>query len=267
MKDSSSLLIAIEKQKKQMPIAFALKDRSQQFTELLYRTLFDQDTSTQEGLAELERQFQFLRDLACPDRKNSPCKRWDDFCKQIPKLFADLKLDAQSIYENDPAAQSIEEVYLAYPGFFAIAVYRMAHQFHQFGLPLIPRLMTEYAHQLTGIDIHPGARIGTPFFIDHGTGVVIGETTYIHDHVKIYQGVTLGALTVDKKLEKVKRHPTIESYVTLYANATVLGGATVIGAHSIIGGNAWITDSVPPRSRVTHQSKLEVRSQSNSTHE
>ena len=150
-----------------------------------------------------------------------------------------------AIYTNDPAAASIEEVYLAYPGFFAITTYRMAREFFKLGLPLIPRLMTEYAHQLTGIDIHPGAQIGHSFFIDHGTGVVIGETAEIHDNVKIYQGVTLGALKVTKQLKNKKRHPTIEKNVVIYANASILGGETVIDENSIIGGNVIILRNIP----------------------
>jgi serine O-acetyltransferase len=173
-------------------------------------------------------------------------------------LFSSLKKDAATIYKNDPAADSIEEVYLAYPGFYAIAIYRMAREFYKLGLPLIPRLMTEYAHQLTGIDIHPGAQIGASFFIDHGTGVVIGETAEIQDNVKIYQGVTLGALKVKKQLKDVKRHPTIEKNVVIYANASILGGDTIIGENSIIGGNTWVTNSVGKNSIVLHTPTVEV---------
>ncbi|NNC61438.1 MAG: serine acetyltransferase, partial [Eudoraea sp.] len=163
----------------------------------------------------------------------------------------------------DPASLSIEEVYLAYPGFYAIAIYRLAHELYKKKFPLVPRLMTEYAHRQTGVDINPGARIGKSFFIDHATGVVIGETAVIHDHVKIYQGVTLGALYVTKSLSDTKRHPTIEDNVTIYANATILGGETVIGANSIIGGNAWLTGSVPPNSKVYHTPEIEIRTQDN----
>jgi serine O-acetyltransferase len=168
-----------------------------------------------------------------------------------------------AIYTNDPAAASIEEVYLAYPGFFAIAVYRMAREFFKLRLPLIPRLMTEYAHQLTGIDIHPGAHIGNSFFIDHGTGVVIGETAEIHDNVRMYQGVTLGALKVEKQLKNKKRHPTIEKNVVIYANASILGGETVIGENSIIGGNTWLTESVSKNSIVINTSEVKVITKSN----
>ena len=165
----------------------------------------------------------------------------------------------EAIYRGDPAAESVEEVVLAYPGFLAISIYRIAHEFYHLDVPIFPRLLTEYAHQLTGIDIHPGARIGTPFFIDHGTGIVIGETTLIGDNVKIYQGVTLGALSVDKSLANTKRHPTIEDNVIIYAQAVILGGETIIGHDSVVGGNSWLTRSVPPFSFVYPETKVNVR--------
>src|SRR5690606_15379486 len=146
---------------------------------------------------------------------------------------------------------SVDEVILAYPGFLAIAIYRIAHVLYRAEVPLLPRLLTEYAHRETGIDIHAGARIGASFSIDHGTGVVIGETTVIGDRVRIFQGVTLGALSVNKELASTKRHPTIHDDVVIYANATILGGRTEVGARSIIGGNVWLTHSVPPESVVT----------------
>jgi len=179
-----------------------------------------------------------------------------DYLDQLPAVRASLKLDVEAAYEGDPAAVNQDEIILCYPGTFAIAVYRLAHPLYATGVPLVPRIMTEWAHQRTGVDIHPGARIGSSFFIDHGTGVVIGETTRIGDRVKIYQGVTLGALSFPKNpngsLKKGgKRHPTIEDDVTIYANATILGGETVIGRGAIIGGGTWITSSVPARARVT----------------
>ncbi len=156
--------------------------------------------------------------------------------------------------EGDPAAKSFDEIIFSYPGLFAVTVYRIAHQILTQGLPLMPRIMTEYAHSLTGIDIHPGAHIGESFFIDHGTGVVVGETTEIGNRVRIYQGVTLGALSLPRdeveSLRTKKRHPTIEDDVIIYAGTTILGGGTVIGARSVIGGNVWLTDSVPPDTRV-----------------
>lgn len=252
------LLAAIKTQKKNINVSIRLKRESERFTQMLFNALFDRDTDAEVALAELEDLFRTIRDLACPKTRGLPCKRWEHFTEVIPDLFCSLKEDATTIYENDPAAQSIEEVYLAYPGFFAIAIYRMAREFYKLGLPLIPRLMTEYAHSLTGIDIHPGALIGNSFFIDHGTGVVIGETTEIHDNVKLYQGVTLGALKVKKQDQNKKRHPTIERNVIIYANASILGGDTVIGENSIIGGNTWLTTSIPKNSTVLHTPAIEV---------
>jgi len=185
----------------------------------------------------------------------------DAIFEQIPEIYEMLLLDARSITENDPASVSIEEVISVYPGFMAIATYRFAHLFAVCGIPLLPRMLTEFAHSQTGIDIHPNAVIGHSFFIDHGTGVVIGETTNIGNNVKLYQGVTLGATHVSKSLASRKRHPTIEDNVVVYANATILGGDTVIGHDSVIGGNAWLVRSVPPHSQVYHQSKIEIRPQ------
>ena len=157
------------------------------------------------------------------DRQDMPRKLSRSFVAALPSIHDRLWLDAAAIHDGDPAAESIDEVVLAYPGFTAIAIHRFAHQLYTLGIPVFPRLLTEYAHQLTGIDIHPGANIGSSFAIDHGTGVVIGESTVIGDHVKVYQGVTLGALSVDKKLAKSKRHPTIEDHVVIYAQAVILG--------------------------------------------
>ena len=183
----------------------------------------------------------------------------DDFFHTLPELYDALQADIQATLDFDPAATSREEVITTYPGFHAIAIHRMAHRLHQLGTPLLPRLLTEYAHGKTGIDIHPAAQIGRSFFIDHGTGVVVGATAIIGDNVKIYQGVTLGALQVDKSLANTKRHPTIENDVIIYANATILGGETVIGHHSVIGGNVWITESIPAWSRVYHEAKVTMR--------
>lgn len=174
-----------------------------------------------------------------------------DFIDALPETRALLRLDAQAALDGDPAARNIEEVVLTYPGFEAITVHRIAHWLVQAGVPYVPRAMSEWAHARTGIDIHPGARIGRRFFIDHGTGVVIGETSDIGDDVKIYQGVTLGALSVHRSLAGNKRHPTIEDGVVIYAGATVLGGETVIGRSAVIGGNVWIVGSVPPGTTVT----------------
>lgn len=172
-----------------------------------------------------------------------------------------LLRDADFILESDPAATQREEVIAIYPGFFAIFCYRIANFLSKLSVPLFPRMITEYAHRVTGIDIHPGATIGIPFSIDHGTGIVIGETANIGNHVKLYQGVTLGALSVEKSKASTKRHPTIEDYVILYSGCTILGGETVVGRNSIIGGNVWLTESIAPFSVVYHKSEIIVRNQ------
>lgn len=181
------------------------------------------------------------------------------FLSRLGSVHAALVLDANAITSGDPAAESIEEVIIAYPGFLATAVHRVAHELYLLNVPLFPRVLSEWSHRETGIDIHPGARIGTGFAIDHGTGVVIGETSDIGDRVRIYQGVTLGALAVSKKLANRKRHPTIGNDVVIYANATILGGNTVVGEGSVIGGNVWLTNSVPARSVVQFSSRVEQR--------
>jgi serine O-acetyltransferase len=175
-----------------------------------------------------------------------------EFFRRLGPIRAMLADDVQAAFDSDPAAQTTDETIFCYPGVFAITVQRLAHEFYALNVPLLPRIMTEYAHSLTGIDIHPGARLGRSFFIDHGTGVVIGETTLIGNNVKIYQGVTLGAVApaYGQLLRGQKRHPTIEDNVTIYAGATILGGDTVIGAGTVIGGNVFITRSVPPHNQV-----------------
>ncbi len=185
------------------------------------------------------------------------------FVNSIPSLHDMLWEDADAIYKGDPAAENIDEVILAYPGFMAILIYRLAHELYKLDISIIPRILTEHAHQITGIDIHPGAEIGSPFFIDHGTGIVIGETTVIGKNVKIYQGVTLGALSVDKSMTDKKRHPTIDDDVIIYSQAVILGGDTVIGKNSIIGGNAWVTQSIPPNSVVYSKIEVKVKSHEN----
>jgi serine O-acetyltransferase len=195
-------------------------------------------------------------------RFNRPCVRCEErsqeialrFIEEIPQLQTTLSTDVHAAFEGDPASRHFDEIIFCYPGLFAVAVYRVAHWLHVNDVPLIPRIMTEYAHSRTGIDIHPGVVIGESFFIDHGTGVVIGETTVIGNRVRLYQGVTLGALSLSKDecpvLRDKKRHPTIEDDVIIYANTTILGGKTVIGARSTIGGNVWLTESVPPDTSV-----------------
>ncbi len=180
----------------------------------------------------------------------------DEFFDYIPTMHTQLLQDVNAMFSGDPAAKSENEVIRTYPGFYAIAAYRVAHQLHKSGVKIIPRMITEHAHSKTGIDIHPGAKIGNHFCIDHGTGVVIGETAEIGSHVKLYQGVTLGALSVNKEDAERKRHPTIEDNVVVYAGATILGGETVIGHDSTIGGNVWITKSVAPYTKIYYQAKM-----------
>ena len=179
------------------------------------------------------------------------------FFDKIPEIRAMIQTDVQAAYDGDPAASSVDEIIFCYPGLFAITVYRLAHVLYDLQVPMIPRIMSEHAHGITGIDIHPGAKIGKHFFIDHGTGIVIGETTVIGERVKIYQGVTLGGLSTrgGQILRGVKRHPTIEDNVTIYANASILGGNTVIGRESVIGANAFITHSIPACTTVTIKSQ------------
>jgi serine O-acetyltransferase len=193
------------------------------------------------------------------------CELKDEAVRSFIQLLPDVKKtllkDAEFILLSDPAANDLTEVISVYPGFFAIFCYRLAHILKDLNIQLIPRMITEYAHKSTGIDIHPGATIGSPFSIDHGTGIVIGETTEIGSNVKLYQGVTLGALSVEKNKASKKRHPTVDDNVVLYAGCTILGGNTRVGHNSIIGGNVWLTESVPPFSVVYHKSEVIVRDQ------
>ena len=179
------------------------------------------------------------------------------FMERLPQVRALAQTDVDAAFEGDPAATNADEIIYCYPGLYAISVYRLAHVLYELHVPMIPRIMTEHAHSLTGIDIHPGATIGEHFFIDHGTGIVIGQTTVIGSHVKIYQGVTLGGLSTrgGQSLRGAKRHPTLEDNVTIYANASILGGGTTIGHDSIVGANAFITESIPPCTTVTNQSR------------
>ncbi len=215
---------------------------------------------------ELELDYDQIRHQACKilepiafQLPETPERIENQFFAHLPIIRDQLLQDAQAIVAGDPAATDQREVIRTYPGFFAIAVHRLAHKFYQLGVPLIPRILSEYAHSETGIEIHPGAKIGKCFCIDHGTGVVIGETVEIGDNVKIYQGVTLGALSVKKEFAQTKRHPTIEDNVVIYAGATILGGNTVIGYDSIIGGNVWIVKSVPPKSRIYYKGDLQQK--------
>jgi serine O-acetyltransferase len=212
----------------------------------------------------LEKEFElkeellhFIRQAQSGDLHADVCVR--SFFKRLPGVHRVLTSDLNTMFNSDPAARSVHEVLLAYPGFYAIAIHRVAHELWGYNVPVIPRLLTEYAHFKTGIDIHPAAEIGERFLIDHGTGVVIGETCQIGNDVKIYQGVTLGALSVSRDHAETKRHPTIGDRVVIYANATILGGNTFIGNDSVIGGNVWITQSIPADSLVFHKSEIIIR--------
>lgn len=238
---------------------YSIKTKTEIFTEKLFYTLFDANASLEESIDELEMLFKEISFIACKKSTDLCNTHWDEFLSQLPCVLEKLNEDAIYILQNDPASNSIEEVYLGYPGFYAIAIYRLSHELYLLDLLLFSRLMSEYAHRITGTDIHAGARIASPFFIDHATGIVIGETTIIEKNVKIYQGVTLGALSITKEMKNFKRHPTVEEDVCIYANATILGGSTTIGKGSIIGGNSWITKSIPANSIVTNTTTTEVK--------
>jgi len=225
----------------------------------------ERTTSPNFSLEEISGRFTVLQNelksildatKACKD-----CSRSDiaeAFFYFVPELYRKLRTDVDAILNGDPASISEFEIIRTYPGFLAISLYRIAHALLKLNVPLIPRILTEYGHSLTGIDIHPAAEIGEYLYIDHGTGIVIGETTIIGNHVKLYQGVTLGALSVEKFMANTKRHPTIEDHVIIYAGATILGGDTVVGRGCVIGGNVWLTKSVPPGATVYHQSTVKV---------
>jgi serine O-acetyltransferase len=244
--------------------AFPDKELAEDFINQLFAFLFmPKRNSRQQNPGAMEKEFESLKshfsslvyDVVLDG--NLTQEITGHFFNAIPEVYSLLYKDAETIRQFDPAAKSVEEVLVAYPGFFAIAVYRLSHLLWKEKVRLLPRLFTEYAHSKTGIDIHPGAQIGESFFIDHGTGIVIGETTLIGNHVKIYQGVTIGALHAGNDNDTAKRHPTIEDHVIIYSGATILGGQTVIGHNSIIAGNVWLTNSiVPPFSLVSHKSEI-----------
>jgi serine O-acetyltransferase len=254
------LLNQLLRQKEQLQIDLSIQRDAHDFTDLLIRALLDKSTELEGSLVELERQFLSLASRVCTDDRHMCKEKWLLITEQLPRLLENMHQDAQAFLNSDPAARSLDEIVMSYPGFYALLVYRLAHQVHEANFPLLPRLMTEYAHWQTGVDIHPAAIIGHSTFIDHATGVVIGETAEIGNNVRIYQGVTLGALFVEKDLRGVKRHPTIEDGVTIYANATILGGKTVIGKNAIIGANTWITSSVPANSKVYHSPEIRMKS-------
>jgi serine O-acetyltransferase len=233
-----------------------------QFFERLLGALFaeysDRDFFNREEFREyfhaLKRDYYAILEKGKPLHESSSMELSDALFSELPNIREQLVMDIEAMYAGDPAAASKDEVVRTYPGFYAMAAHRIAHAMHLQNIALLPRIISEHAHSKTGIDIHPGASIGTYFCIDHGTGIVIGETTKIGDRVKIYQGVTLGALSVNKSDAKSKRHPTIEDRVVIYAGASILGGETVVGQDSIIGGNVWLTQSVPPNSKIYYRS-------------
>lgn len=265
---SVDLLTIREKYQSKKPI----KSSAQSFVNDLLQLLFPHfseneyynSNEIESKIYLLRRNLNMILTSLNGDMKGSAAEYANSFIAKLPSIHQNLYRDAQAIFDGDPAAESLDEVILAYPGFFAIAVYRIAHELYNLNVPLLPRVFSEYAHQITGIDIHPGAEIGSSFFIDHGTGIVIGETTSIGNNVKIYQGVSLGALSVQKELAKKKRHPTIEDDVIIYSNAVILGGSTTIGKGSVIGGNVWLTRSVPPNSIVQHRSEISFKDGFNS---
>lgn len=244
---------------------FPDKALAENFTEDLFNFLFGSYERKFESEKKLSDEYHELKHTFSAIlfeliKEESTVKRHaENFFEALPAIYEALLTDADAVLRFDPAAQSIEEVLIAYPGFYATAIYRLSHQLYVQGIKTLPRLLSEYAHSKTGIDIHPGATIGAAFAIDHGTGIVIGETTVIGERVKIYQGVTLGALNVSKELASTKRHPTIEDDVIIYSGATILGGETIIGAGSIIGGNIWLTHSVAPNSVVYHKSEIRIK--------
>jgi len=243
---------------KNCPSNEALKNLFEDIMALLFPDFSDQRLDTialiDQRIASIENRLNDFITQHPNLSTDTPSNIANQFINKLESIEQAISMDVDAIYKGDPAAKSKEEIIRSYPGFYAIASYRIAHVLHKLNIKVIPRIITELAHHRTGIDIHPAAQIDHSFCIDHGTGVVIGETTVIGHHVKIYQGVTLGALSVNKEDANNKRHPTIEPYVVIYANATVLGGETVIGHHSIIGGNSWVTRSVEPHSTVYYVS-------------
>ncbi len=231
-----------------------LRDAVGDFTKQLINNLFDVNHCTESGQETKAKFLKILERLSVENGEDL----WNVFEASFITIRGKLDLDAIAAEKNDPAAKSLEEIYLAYPGFYAIAVYRLSHQLLKQEIPILPRMISEFAHGVTGVEIHPGAEIGASFHIDHGTGIVIGESAIIKDEVQIFQGVTLGGIKVKKSLASTKRHPTIESGVVIYANATILGGDVVIGKNSVIGANVCITESVPENSVVTVQAENNI---------
>lgn len=238
-------------------------DKVQSFLDSLLGTLFPlRSNYIFNDIKDIEIKIDTLRIKLWSLIKDTPCSKQvkdtspDLFFDQIEKLYNLIDTDVEAMYNGDPAASCKEEIIRSYPGFYAVSAYRIAHILEKMDVEILPRSITEIAHKVTGIDIHPGASIGEGFCIDHGTGVVIGESTVIGKNVKIYQGVTLGALSVNKADANKKRHPTIEDNVVIYAGATILGGETVVGHDSIIGGNVWLPKSIPPHSKIYYKAQM-----------
>jgi serine O-acetyltransferase len=262
MKD---LLIEIFERNKFSNAEFPDKNLAVNFIEGLFDLLFINETGKYKSLVDFHEKFlQLKTDFKVLSKSKytnheAALRSSDELFSNLRDIYFEALLDANAILNFDPAANTLEEVLHSYPGFYAIAVHRISHFLWQRNNRSLSRLFTEHAHSKTGIDIHPGAQIGEAFAIDHGTGIVIGETAIIGNRVKIYQGVTLGSLNVSKENKLTKRHPTIEDDVIIYANATILGGDTIIGRDSIIGGNVWITQSIPSNSVVFHKSELKIK--------
>lgn len=262
-KVSDSFIEQIFQRKKNASYGFFDKNKAEAFVEELYQLLFlpqhiNMEETLRNNFEELQNKlFELIKNTT--DDKLFAERQVEVLFDALPEIYDRLILDAESILEFDPATESLEEILLAYPGFFATYVYRVSHQLWRQKIRTLPRILSEYGHSKTGIDIHPGAVIGEHFFIDHGTGIVIGETSVIGNHVKIYQGVTLGALNVSKDKANQKRHPNIEDNVIIYSGATILGGETTIGRDSIIGGNVWITQDVPSNSLVYNKSEIRIK--------
>jgi serine O-acetyltransferase len=251
--------------KKQQGCSLPEAARSRRFVRKLFEALFICNNEADNNVFEVARQLkkleQHLRLLLQPILHSdaASAQQTNLFFNEVPELYKKLLLDAEALFQADPAAKTIDEVLISYPGFFATVAHRIAHQLQQQKIPLLPRIISEYAHNKTGIDIHPAAKIGNAFAIDHGTGIVIGETSVLGNNVKIFQGVTLGALSVQKEKASEKRHPTIQDNVVIYSGATILGGETIVGHDSVIGGNVWLTKSVQPFSIVYHETAVTVQ--------
>jgi len=262
---SASFINKLYQQHQKSTTTFPDKALASEFIDGFFEFLFIPQRQKKSSEFELSKEFEsykshlstLIYDVVADGNKTQEIA--NQFFENVPAIYDSLMKDAEAIIQFDPAAESIEEVLVAYPGFYATAVYRISNYLWNHGVKILPRVFAEYAHGKTGIDIHPGATIGESFFIDHGTGIVIGETTIIGNNVKIYQGVTLGALSVNKGEAKSKRHPTIEDNVVIYSGATILGGETIIGKDSVIGGNVWLTNSVLSSSIVYHKSEVSIR--------